>query len=145
MGKVCGQVAVVTGAGSGEAISKTLSDNEIKLALLGRTEEKLTRVQREIESMGGEASVFICDVSDMARVESVRAEVLERLGQPSILVNNAGLHCELTPIAETTPRSWIQTMNVNVIGPYLVTRAFLPGMLEKRWGAGSVVCFAGCR
>ena len=53
---------------------------------------------------------------------------------PQVLVNNAGLHCELLPIAETTPEAWMQTFQVNVFGPYLICRAFLTGMMALGWG-----------
>ena len=129
-------VAVVTGAGSGvgEAIARALADFGVKIALLGRTHEKLAMVRAAIRGDGGGAEIFVCDVSDPDHVETTSSAIRAQMGQPQILVNNAGLHCELLPIAETTPANWIRTLQVNVVGPYLMSRAFIPGMVEQGWG-----------
>ncbi len=130
------QVAVVTGAGSGvgAAIAQALAGRGFTVALLGRTAAKLTTVEDEIRRAGGSAEIFTCDVSEPDQVESVSAALTQRLGQPQVVVNNAGLHCELAPIAATTPAQWIETMQVNVVGPYLISRAFMSGMMAQGWG-----------
>ena len=134
--QTAGRIAVVTGAGSGvgEAIARTLASQGVTVALLGRTEAKLAPVRRAIQAGGGQAELFVCDVSDPDQAASTAAAILAQFGQAQILVNNAGLHCELLPIAETTPTNWMQTLAVNVVGPYLMSRALLAGMVEHGWG-----------
>ena len=131
-----GRVAVVTGAGSGvgQVIAESLAQQGLHVVLLGRTEVKLEAVHDRIHVAGGTSGYFACDVSDAGQVETVRDAILSQLGTPQVLVNNAGLHCELLPIAETTPAAWMQTFQVNVFGPYLICRAFLTGMIELGWG-----------
>ena len=131
-----GLIAVVTGAGSGvgEAIARKLAIQGVKVALVGRTAAKLDRVLQSIRKARGQADVFPCDVADPDQVEGLKAAVVERFGDPQVLVNNAGLHCELVPISETTPRKWIETFGVNAIGPYLTCRAFMNEMISQGWG-----------
>ena len=131
-----GMIAVVTGAGSGvgEAVAVELARHSIQVILVGRTEAKLWRVAQAIHAAGGMAGVFACDVADPARVAALQEHVTARYGTPQILFNGAGLHCELVPIHETTPEQWIETFQTNTVGPYLICRAFLGGMLQQGWG-----------
>ncbi len=129
-------VAVVTGAGSGvgETVAHALARQGVRVALVGRTEAKLARVAAEITATRGVAAAFPCDVSVPEDVAALREAVLERFGPPLVLFNGAGLHCEAVPIAESTPEQWIETFQVNTIGPYLACRAFMPDMLRHGWG-----------
>lgn len=129
-------VAVVTGAGSGvgEAVALALARESVRVALVGRTAAKLVRVATRIAETGGVAAAFSCDVSVPGEVAALREAVLERFGSPLVLFNGAGLHCEAVPIAESTPEQWIETFEVNAIGPYLTCRAFMPDMLRHGWG-----------
>jgi NAD(P)-dependent dehydrogenase (short-subunit alcohol dehydrogenase family) len=131
-----GLAAVVTGAGSGvgETVARSLASHGLAVALVGRTREKLERAQRAIESAGGMAAAFPCDVADPDAVGKLVGDIVATFGHPQVLVNNAGLHCELVPIAETTPRKWLQTLAVNVAGPYLMSRAFMGAMVQRGWG-----------
>jgi NAD(P)-dependent dehydrogenase (short-subunit alcohol dehydrogenase family) len=65
-------------------------------------------------------------------VEAVARTVAE-LGAVDVLVNNAGI-AESAPFARTDPQLWERHLRVNATGPYLMTRAVLPGMLERGWG-----------
>ena len=129
-------MAVVTGAGSGvgEAVARELAAHGVQVVLVGRTEAKLSRVAQTIRAAGGVAEVFACDVADRAQVQALHDHVTARLDPPQILFNGAGLHCELVPIHETTPERWIETFQTNTVGPYLICRAFLGGMLQQGWG-----------
>ena len=131
-----GLTAVVTGAGSGvgEAVARELGRHGIQIALVGRRIDKLVVVQRQIEQQGGTAAAFSCDVANHEQVRQMALAVKDRFGDPQVLVNSAGVHCELVPIAESTPASWLQTLQVNVAGTYLTCRAFMGGMLHNGWG-----------
>jgi NAD(P)-dependent dehydrogenase (short-subunit alcohol dehydrogenase family) len=131
-----GLVAVVTGASSGvgEAIAFGLARQGIKVALVAPTVANLEQVQKLIHQAGGEAEVFPCDVADPKHVDGLKETVLEHYGEPQLLVNAAGLHCELVPIAETTPSEWLRTFQVDTLGPYLICRAFMNEMIQQGWG-----------
>lgn len=131
-----GLTAVITGAGSGvgEAVARELSLRGVRVALVGRRREHLDLVRQAIEQGGGIAAVFPCDVSDPEQVQHMASAVVAHFGDPQVLFNSAGIHCELVPIAESTPGSWLQTLNVNLAGTYLTCRAFVNGMLRFGWG-----------
>jgi NAD(P)-dependent dehydrogenase (short-subunit alcohol dehydrogenase family) len=56
------------------------------------------------------------------------------VGAPQILVNAAGVYGPLEPLSQTDPESWIRALAVDLIGPYLTCRAFVPGMRASGWG-----------
>src|SRR5437899_2787541 len=77
--------------------------------------------------------VLALDVTDAEMITRVVAAVGTRLGPVDVLVNNAGI-AESAPFAKTDPAFWDRHLRVNATGPYLLTRAVLPAMLERRWG-----------
>lgn len=131
-----GLVAVVTGAGSGvgAVVARELARRGVKVALVGRRAEKLEETTRQIDWIGGTSANFSCDVSDEMAVDQLKADVTSEMGAPDILVNAAGVHCELVSIEDSTPHLWKQTLDINLFGCYLTCRAFVGGMKEKGWG-----------
>ncbi len=125
------RVAVVTGAaqGIGRRTAEVLAGQGYALALLDR------------QPVGGfpDALVVTGDVTDEATVTGFAAAVGERFGAADVLVNNAGIAC-ITPFEQTTLDQWRQVMEVNLTGPFLLTRAFGRPMLAR--GAGAVVNIA---
>jgi NAD(P)-dependent dehydrogenase (short-subunit alcohol dehydrogenase family) len=130
------RVAVVTGAsgGLGQNIAVALAARGHPVALVARSKSRLTAVEREIQAGGGAAAVIPADVSDAAAVEALRARVLDQLGPPSIVVNAAGVFGPIQLIKDSDPTEWIATLMIDAVAPYLVTRAFLAGMVEASWG-----------
>ena len=129
-------VAVVTGAGSGvgQAVAYELGLRGVKIALVGRTLTKLKPVQAAIVQSGGEAKCFPCDVADLAQVTGLAGAVKAQFTSPQVLVNSAGIYGELAPIAQSTPEHWMQTVEINLFGAYLICRAFMGGMTRQGWG-----------
>ena len=86
-----GKIALVTGAGQGvgQGIALALAGAGAKVAVTGRTEEKLQNTCKLIEERGGEALSVVCDVKSLASLEACLAQVLDRFGDLDILVNNA--------------------------------------------------------
>ncbi|MBT3604952.1 MAG: SDR family oxidoreductase [Candidatus Latescibacteria bacterium] len=131
-----GMVALVTGAGSGvgAVVARELGRRGVKVALVGRRSDKLEETAHQINLVGGMSQCFPGDVSLETAVDELKAQVKADLGDPDILVNAAGLHCELVSIEESTPQLWKQTLDVNLFGCYLTCRAFVGAMKEKGWG-----------
>jgi NAD(P)-dependent dehydrogenase (short-subunit alcohol dehydrogenase family) len=130
-----GKVAIVTGGGSGigRGIALALGKKGVRVAVMGRRSGPLQKTVADVEASGGRALAISGDVAhenDVARV--VRATV-EALGPVDILVNNAGIGGG-APIHEQDVAQWDQIMAVNLRGPFLMARAVLPSMRERRRG-----------
>ncbi|MGF1473542.1 MAG: SDR family NAD(P)-dependent oxidoreductase [Rubrobacteraceae bacterium] len=130
------RVALVTGSarGIGRQVALTLAGRGYAIAANdlaepGETLEELRRTGTEVLSIPG-------DVSDEAAVGEMAKRVLDRFGRIDVLVNNAGLMA-ITPAEETTLDDWRRMLEVNLTGPFLMSREFGRVMLER--GSGSIV------
>jgi NAD(P)-dependent dehydrogenase (short-subunit alcohol dehydrogenase family)/enamine deaminase RidA (YjgF/YER057c/UK114 family) len=130
-------VAVVTGAGRGigAATARALAEAGYRVVLAARTKDQVERRAAELAAAGHSATAVTCDVTSEASVEAL-ARAAAEAGTVAVLVNNAGAAGSM-PIARTSLEEWNRLMAVNATGAFLCTRAFLPGMLERR--AGRVV------
>ncbi len=131
-----GKVAVVTGAGRGigEAISHRLGKLGLHVVLVARKEEQLEAVRRRIEDEGGQASVYPLDIRDPAAVDRFGADLRERHRQCEVLINNAAAGGFATPLHEMEPEAWNEILEANLRGPYLLIRAVVPLMIERKRG-----------
>ncbi len=127
--------AVVTGAGRGigRAIALELARRGCDIALLSRTAETLEKTAAEIAARGGRAIAIRCDVANAGEVRRAADEVLRTLGTPLVVVNNAGI-VRRASVHEMREEDWDAVLDVNLKGVFLVTRAFLPAMLERKEG-----------
>ncbi len=134
MSTMAGRVAVVTGAGRGigAATARALADVGLSVVLAARTRDQIERQASELLANGCQAKAVVCDVTSEASVEALSREASE-LGPVAVLVNNAGA-AGSSPVARTTLEEWNRLIAVNATGAFLCTRAFLPGMLERKWG-----------
>lgn len=130
-----GHVAVVSGAskGLGKAMSEALAAKGAAIALVARNEALLDGVAEGIRAGGGTAEVIVADVTDEAAVADVQRQVTDKLGVCDIIINNAGIN-NRKAIDEFTLEEWQQILNVNLTGPFLLSRAFVPEMKKKGWG-----------
>ena len=138
-------VAVVTGAsrGLGAVMARSLAGAGARVALVARTGADLDAVRREIEADGGTARSFRSDVASADEVESLARSVDAELGPPDVLVNAAGVFGPLRLVVDGDPRLWVETVMVNLVGPYLTCRAFVPGMVARGFGRVVNVSSAG--
>jgi 3-hydroxybutyrate dehydrogenase len=130
------RVAFVTGGGRGigRAIALRLAGEGLAVAVAGRTLVQIEETAAAIRKLpGGQALGVALDVTDEHSVSAAVERVLRELTSIDVLVNNAGI-AESAPFSRTDPTLWDRHFRVNVSGPYLITRAVLPGMLERRWG-----------
>jgi 2-keto-3-deoxy-L-fuconate dehydrogenase len=124
-GRLAGKVALITGAGQGMGRATALA-----FAREGATVWATDKNAAALKDFGPGVQGRALDVTDEAAVARVAAEV----GDIDILFNCAGYVHQGT-ILDCTPKDWDLSMNVNVRSMYLVTRAFLPGMLKKKKGS----------
>ncbi|WP_084343758.1 SDR family oxidoreductase [Piscicoccus intestinalis] len=127
------RVAVVTGAARG--IGAHLARG---FAAAGYTVVGSSRSGGRLEVQGADPiEVASVDVTDERAVHDWIASVRERVERIDVLVNNAGVIDDEVPLEESDPDQWWRSVEVNVRGPYLVTRMVLSGMLEA--GAGRII------
>lgn len=130
--RLSGRSAVVTGAsrGIGAAIASALAAEGARVVMLARNEARLKEASRAVKG-----SIPIAgDVSDPENVAEAVREIEKKLGAaPDILVNNAGIF-GVSIVEETTPEFFVQTINTNLVGPFLFVRAFLADMKKRKSG-----------
>ena len=114
------KVALVTGAsvGIGRAVALQLAQNGAKLVLL------------DVKDV----LIYKCDVSDEEKVYEIVKEVEKTFGKIDILVNNAALWRSWSSFVDTPTDDWRKFIDVNVMGVVYLTKAVLPGMLERKYG-----------
>lgn len=130
--ELAGRTAVVTGAsrGIGRAIARRLAAGGARVALVARSSGALDEAALET---GGLA--LACDVADASAVAALagRLRAAWRAAAPDIIVNAAGAFA-LAPVADTDPEQFDRHIAVNLRGPFLMIRTFLPAMLERTSG-----------
>jgi NAD(P)-dependent dehydrogenase (short-subunit alcohol dehydrogenase family) len=139
MGRVEGQIAVVTGGalGIGRAACLLLAKEGAKVAVTDVMEKDGAAVVREIEGSGGTAKFWKLDVAIETDVKRVFADVQKAFGNITVLVNNAGISGANKPTHEITEEEWDRVMAVNVKGPFFCTKHAIPQM--KKAGKGSII------
>ncbi|KAI1849171.1 hypothetical protein JX265_012805 [Neoarthrinium moseri] len=133
-----GKAVFISGAsrGLGRAMSISFAKAGVSMLALGARSDvsETVKAAQEAAAQAGRAEPKILslkfDVSDRKGVDEAAQTVREQFGRLDILVNNAGLL--LTGfIADSDPDDWMRVWSVNLMGPYLLTRAFIPLMLER--------------
>lgn len=128
-----GKLAVVTGstAGIGYAIATALSDEGARVAINGRTQE---RVDKALLTLGqrNRGAEYIGVAADLGTASGI-GKLLKEVPNTDILVNNLGIF-EVKPFLEIGDADWLRFFEVNVMSGVRLSRAYLPGMLKKNWG-----------
>ena len=130
-----GQTAIVTGAsrGLGKSIALALGKAGAKVACVARNIEKLQETVDAIQSAGGNAEAYACDVTDSAKVQQVVDAVVEKWDKLDIVVNNAGITRD-TLIPRMSDDDWDDVINTNLRSTFLLTRAATQIMMRQRYG-----------
>ena len=136
-----GRVALVTGGGSGLglAIARGLGQAGARVAINGRNRAKLDAAAAALADDGVEARIVAFDVTDEAAVAANVAALEREFGTLDIVVNNAAVN-QRQPLDAFTLAQWQALQRSNVDGPFLVTRAALPGMKARRQGKIINIC-----
>ncbi|HVL32475.1 MAG TPA: SDR family oxidoreductase [Actinomycetota bacterium] len=135
MGRLQDKIAIVTGAGQGlgKAYAERFAAEGARVAIADLNEENANAVA---SGLGDAAMAVHVDVADEASTQAMAAAVLERWGRIDILVNNAGIFFDL----DQTDHSLAylkKVLDVNMLGPWLCTRAVLPAMRAQ--GKGKII------
>ena len=129
-----GEVAIITGGatGLGFGMARSFVASGAKVVLAGRREDEL---KKAVAALGAAASYICHDVSEHGKAaELVEAATRTAGSPPSILINNAGVHLKKSAV-ETSPEEFLTVLNTHVIGAHALTRAVLPGMIQRKHGS----------
>lgn len=135
MAELTGRIALVTGGGRGigREAALALASAGADVAVAARSGNELADTVAAIRATGQRGEAFVCDVTDRAQVDAMFAQVKNALGEPLILVNNAGI-AGSAKLTDTTDEMWDRMLRVNATGAFYCTRAILPMMLLAKWG-----------
>lgn len=129
-------MAIVTGSGRGigRAIAEGLAAAGDSVAVLARSRDEVAETADRIRGAGGRAIAVAADVTDRRALERAVVQTERELGPVDLLVNNAAVATPTGPAWEVDPEAWWRTVEVNLRGPFLCSRAVLPGMVARRRG-----------
>lgn len=135
------KVALVTGAayGIGFSIAQALAEAGAKIAFNCRSQEHLENALAAYEEKGIEAKGYICDVTNEQEVQNMVADIAGDLGSIDILVNNAGI-IKRIPMIEMKAEEFRQVVDIDLNAPFIVSKAVIPGMIEKGHGKIINIC-----
>jgi len=136
---LAGQVALVTGGGSGigRSTALMLAAEGARVVVMGRRKEPLEAVVAQIRDAGGEAWARPADLQSREQLQALVRWIETEIGGVDILVNNAGLTSRVRNIRWIEPDDWESAISVNLTAVYVLIQAVLPGMLAA--GAGTIV------
>ena len=134
------KTALITGAnrGIGRLLAVALADAGLEVVVLGRSAEALEPVVAEIEARGRRSVPVVADVTDSDSVDAAVRVALDQLGSLDVLINNAGvIDAVEVPIWQTDPTDFRRVVETDLLGPFHLIRAGVPGMIAR--GGGRVI------
>lgn len=139
---LAGKIAVVTGGsrGIGAETARVLARNGVKVAVNGRDQAAIAEVVGQIKSEGGETIGIAADTTDASAIEQMRQQIEQTWGVPHVLAVFAGSGGEPTPTLQMSEEQWRKVIDANLTATFLVTKSFLPGMVDLK--RGSVITMA---
>ncbi len=143
-GSLDGRVALVTGAsrGLGAAAARALAAEGAHVIMVARTVGGLEEIDDLIGEAGGSATLVPLDLREGERIDGLAAPLLERWGRLDILVGNAGMLGQVSPLAQIEPKAWADTFALNVTANWRLVRALDP-LLRRSDGARAVFVTSG--
>ena len=129
------RIALVTGAarGIGASIALRLAEDGFDIAVLDLDEAACADTVRAVEALGRRACAVAANVGHEAHVKAAVARIVDTLGGPTVLINNAGILRDRT-LAKMTVEDWDVVMSVNLRGAFLMSREVQPHMRAAGWG-----------
>ena len=123
-----GRIALITGAsrGIGAAVAKRFAAEGAHVILAARTVGGLEAMDDVIKKTGGSSTLVPIDLTDFAKIDQLGAHIAERFGRLDIVVGNAAMLGDLTPIAHADAKMWDRVMNTNVTANWRLIRSCDP-------------------
>ena len=136
-----GKVALVTGAayGIGFAIAEAYAAAGAKIAFNCRGQKHMDEALAAYKEKGIDAKGYFCDVTDEEQVKQMVADIEKDLGTIDILVNNAGI-IKRIPMTEMECSDFRQVIDIDLVAPFIVAKAVIPGMIKKGHGKIINIC-----
>lgn len=136
-----GKVALVTGAayGIGFAIAEALAGAGAKIVFNCRNEKNMEKAMASYAEKGIKAKGYICDVTDESQVKRMVEDIEKTLGTVDILVNNAGI-IKRIPMTEMACEEFREVIDIDLVAPFIVSKAVIPGMIKKGHGKIINIC-----
>lgn len=133
-----GKIALVTGGtyGIGMAMAKGLAKAGAIIIFNARRKEMVEEAEKAYKAEGFEAYGYQCDVTKEDQVKAMVADVSKKLGDIDILVNNAGI-IKRIPALDMSVDEFKEVIDIDLIAPFIVAKAVVPGMIKK--GAGKII------
>lgn len=134
--RLAGRIAAVTGGsqGIGAEIALAMAAEGATIAVINRQNKATAdEIVAAIHAGGGRAAAFQADVSDVADIRRLMADVVARLGPVDILVNNAGIFAP-RPIEEVDEANWDGQLDTNLKSAFFMTQACVAHMKAQHWG-----------
>jgi NAD(P)-dependent dehydrogenase (short-subunit alcohol dehydrogenase family) len=127
------KIAVITGAanGIGQAFAKRLAEDGVHVAVVDTADGAAT--VNMVEAAGRKAIAMTCDVSSPEAVAALARQVKKQFGRADIVVNCAGVFPQKA-FTDMTFADWRKVISTNLDSTFLVSSAFVPGMIERKWG-----------
>ena len=134
-----GQVVLITGAGSGigAAAAQRFAAEGAKVGALGRSDDNVRDIVREIRQAGGEVMPLIADIADSSAMQSSVRQLVDTYGRLDVVFANAGINGVWAPLDELTPEEWDDTLNINLKGTFLTVKYAVPHL--KRNGGAVII------
>lgn len=131
-----GKTVLLTGASSGIGKSTALlfAKKGANVVAVARRMEKLEEISKEAADFPGEVVAFRGDISVDEDIDNMVAYTMERYGKIDVLMNNAGVLDNFTPLDEVTDELWDRVININLTAPMKLTRKVLPIMIKQEKG-----------
>lgn len=133
-----GKIALVTGGtyGIGMAMAKGLAKAGATIVFNARRAEMIKEAENIYKAEGFKAYGYQCDVTDEAQVKKMVADVSAKIGDIDILVNNAGI-IKRIPALDMSVSDFKEVIDIDLIAPFIVAKAVVPGMIKK--GGGKII------
>jgi 3-oxoacyl-[acyl-carrier protein] reductase len=130
------KVAIITGGarGIGRGIALKFASEGCSVAIFDILEDQARKTADEVTKLGTKGIAIKCDVTDAKQVHDAVAEVVEKLGEVDILVNDAGAIFGGGLISELPEETWDKTLNLNLKSDYLCVKEVVPFMKKKKYG-----------
>jgi len=145
---LAGRIALVTGAsrGIGRAVAKRFAQEGADLILTARTVGALEELDDEIRAINGKTSLLVpMDLRNFDTIDQLGAGLYERYGKLDVLVGNAGVLGQISPLTHTDPPAWQETIDVNLTANWRLIRSLDPLLRQSTAGRAIFVTSGAAR